>query len=108
MSNKIRCYMRKNANAIVVTMLVIIAAGLLLSLVLANHREIRILSIHVGSNRFEVEHYLGEGQPNHSHGAEEGWLTYEGNPSLWFGRFEDSVAVCYSNNTVIKVYRLGL
>ena len=100
--------MRINPKILVMTIAVIIVVWILLSLVYANHREIRILSVHVGSNRFEVEHYLGNGQPNHSHGIEEGWLTYEGNPSLWFGRFEDSLVICYSNNTVVKIERIGL
>lgn len=108
MRAKSKYFTRKKAVVLLITLAAIIAANMLLSIVRSNHREIRILSVHVGSSRLEVEHYLGEGQPNHSHGTEEGWLTYEGNPSLWFGRFEDSVVVCYSNNMVVKMYRIGL
>ncbi|MDF7800310.1 hypothetical protein P4C99_12605 [Pontiellaceae bacterium B1224] len=100
--------MRKKAIILLVMLAVLIFAGVLLSLVRANHREIRILSVHIGSNRFEVEHYLGEGRVCHSYGSKEDWWVYDGNPSLWFGRFEDSIEICYSNNVVIKTGRIGL
>lgn len=99
---------KRKVTITLVSLMTVVAVNILISLVLANHREVRILNIHIGSNRFEVEHYLGEGKPNDTHGDEKEWFTYKGNPSLWFGRLEDSVIVCYSNNAVAEIYRIGL
>ena len=100
--------MRKKIIILLVTLVVLIFISVLLSLVRANHREIQILSIHIGSNRIEVENYLGKGEICYSYGPDEDWWVYNGNPSLWFGRFEDNLEICYSNNTVIKIGRVGL
>ena len=100
--------MRIKAKTLVVTSVVLVLAGTLLSFVHANHREIRVLSVTVGSHRFAVDNSLGKAQPDHSRDPKEEWLVYEGNPSLWFGRLEDHVSICYSNDVVVAIERIGL
>lgn len=35
-------------------------------------------------------------------------FAYEANPSLWYGRFEDTLVVCYASDVVCGVTRVGL
>jgi hypothetical protein len=35
-------------------------------------------------------------------------FTYEGNSSLWSTRFEDTLVICYDNDIVCDITRIGL
>ena len=76
--------------------------------------EERIVQIKIGMNKSEVELLLGNGKKDISwptckkcpEKREQIW--YKGNPSLWYGHFEDALIVCYANNAVCDFERYGL
>lgn len=92
--------------------------GLHLSFTLAHRKEIQIQKIKIGTAREGVERLLGsEGikrvvsciceEPLVNEVSED-HHAYSGNASLWFGRFEDWINVCYHENKVCSLYRSGL
>jgi len=62
----------------------------------------------------DVERLLAIGQPDTMSPACENCPTgrtqfaYRGNPSLWYGRLEDRLVVCYTNDMVCDTSRVGL
>jgi len=94
--------------------LVVLALAIVANLTYVNHREIRILSVKISSERLEVEEYIGKGRVDISGPAcgkcFEGYrqFVYNGNPSLWFGRLEDSLVICYIKDKVCDINRGGL
>jgi hypothetical protein len=105
--------MRKPVKFLVVGVLAS-AMTLALTGIRARMREERILSVKPGVHRSEVERLLGPGVPDVSldladvkpSGKDQ--YSYSGNPSLWYGRFEDSIIVRYTGDVVSTTTRIGL
>jgi hypothetical protein len=94
---------------LVLTMLTALCTG-----VFARLREQKILQIRPGMQKRDVERFLGVGQPDIMSPAckncpsERTQFAYRGNPSLWYGRLEDTLVVCYTNDMVCDTSRVGL
>jgi len=106
--------MKYKASTYIAIGICLLAFALLGNLAYVNHKEIRIISIKIGSDRLVVENYIGKGRVDISGPScgkcSKGYsqFVYKGNPSLWFGRLEDSLVVCYLNNKVCDINRVGL
>ena len=110
-------FMKRTFLKIGVLVLVMVVLGIILRMTFANRKEIKILSVKIGSNRWQVEELLGSGG-NKKHTSctceqspmqvSEDHYAYRGNGSLWYGRFEDYLNICYSDNVVCGMYRSGL
>jgi hypothetical protein len=81
----------------------------------ARVRENAVQKVKPGMQKAEVETLLGPGKSDiSSSGMKRDWPTgrqqfsYRGNPSLWFGRWEDELIVGYTNNIVSDTERCGL
>jgi hypothetical protein len=101
-----------NKVAVAVVAVVVIAA--LCTGVVARAREQRISRITPGMYKRDVERLLGAGGSDIMSPACERCPTgrtqfsYRGNPSLWYGRLEDTLVVCYTNDVVCDTTRVGL
>ncbi len=90
------------------------AAALTITGIRARAREERVLRVQPGMHRSEVERLLGPGSPDVSNDVSElnpvvkDQFSYEGNPSLWYRRFEDSLVVRYTNDVATSTKRIGL
>src|ERR1043166_2510372 len=99
---------------IVLALLVLTALTAICTAVFARLRERKISQIRPGMQKRDVEHLLGVGQPDVMSPACENCPTertqfaYRGNPSLWYGRLEDTLVVCYTNDIVCDTSRVGL
>src|SRR5262245_45589242 len=74
--------------------------------VAARLRESKVKQIKLGISKSEVEQLLGKGYPDVSSPVCEKCpprreqFVYPANPSLWYGRFEDTLIVCYVDGVV--------
>lgn len=98
--------------ALTLLVLVVLMAGL--TGVVARLREQKILQVRPGMHKSEVERLLGVGLPDIMSPACEKCPTgrlqyvYRANQSLWYGRLEDTLVVCYTNDLVCDTTRVGL
>jgi hypothetical protein len=82
--------------------------------VTAKVREGKVLRVRPGMHKNEVEQLLGRGEPDVMSPACEKCppgrkqFVYEANASLWYGRLEDNLVVCYVNDVVCDTTRVGL
>ena len=89
--------------------LVIVYTGLT-----ARVREQKIVQVIPGMQKRDVDRLLGAGRPDIMSPAcdkcptERAQYVYSGNPSLWYGHFEDALVVCYTNDFVCGITRVGL
>lgn len=80
----------------------------------AKVREGKVLRVQPDMHRSEVEQLLGRGVPDVMVPACEKCpsgrkqFVYEANASLWYGRLEDRLSVCYVNDVVCDSTRVGL
>jgi hypothetical protein len=84
----------------------------------ARHKESILDSVAIGMPREQAEGILGPGIQNRREVGQEPScpicpqadeeIVYEGNPSLWLKRFEDSLHVCYAANMVCDKFHAGL
>ncbi len=99
----------------------IAAIGLALSVgfaattaIAARLRENRVLQIKPGMKMEYVERLLGAGVADvmptacQSCPKDRKQFAYAANPSLWYGRFEDNLVVCYNSDVVCAITRVGL
>jgi len=109
--------MKRNLYRTCIALLLVFMFGLLLSFTLANRKEIQIQKIKIGTTRIMVERLMGskgDKRPvscnceDPSMTVSEDHYSYKGNGSLWYGRFEDHINVCYNENVVCSLYRSGL
>lgn len=100
-------------NIMLVLLVLAVLAAVCLGVV-ARVRERAISQIKPGMHKRAVESLLGLGQPDIMSPACENCpdareqLTYRGNPSLWYGRLEDTLVICYTNEVVCDTSRVGL
>ena len=94
-----------------------ITTGTLLSLATGLHaydRERRVLAVRPGVPRAVVTRLLGDGAPSvmaplsGGGDASDEQRAFRGNPSLWYGRFEDTLVVRFAGGRVSGVERIGL
>jgi hypothetical protein len=82
--------------------------------VAARVRERKVVQVKSGMHKSEVEQLLGPGRPDIMSPACEKCPTgrsqyvYRANQSLWYGRLEDALVVCYTNDVVCDTTRVGL
>ena len=82
--------------------------------VAARLRENRVLQIKPGMKMEQVERLLGTGVADVMPTAcqncpkDRKQFAYDANPSLWYGRFEDKLVVCYNSDVVCATTRVGL
>ena len=82
--------------------------------VAARLRERKMVQIIPGMHKGEVERLLGASRPDSMLPAcekcptERSQYVYRGNPSLWYGRLEDTLVVCFTNDVVCDTTRVGL
>ena len=107
--------MRKEIKGIIATAGAVTAILLACTGLAARARESAMLKIKPGVHKTQVEALLGSGQPDtSSDGVEHHWpvgrkqYSYKGNPSLWYGRWEDELIVGYTNDIVSDTTRCGL
>ena len=106
--------MKPIAKNFIIVLSSLLFVCILISFSYSNHRELRVLNVQVGGSKHLVEHYLGSGRigvtPKKCSqcGSEVDNYIYKGNPSLWFGRLEDNLDICYLNNIVCEITRVGL
>jgi hypothetical protein len=90
-------------------LLIVIATG-----VAARVREGRVSSVKVGMSRADVERILGPGRSTSATPvcptcpATRTQFEYEGNPSLLYGHLADRFVVCYVDDVVCGMTRVGL
>jgi len=102
--------LQKTALAVVALLAILTAA----TGILAYHREDKISQVKIGLHRSVVEDLLGTGFPDESSPVCPGCpeirtqLFYRGNPSLWYGRLEDNLVICYVDDVVCGMTRIGL
>jgi len=78
-------------------------------------KEGKIRGIKPGRHKTQVQQLLGPGQTNstsdgvnHKSSPGREQYSYKGNPSLWYGRWEDELIVGYTNDIVSDTTRCGL
>jgi len=77
-------------------------------------KEKKINRIEIGMTEEKVVRLLGPGSVDHMSPACERCpetrkqKVYRGNPSLWYGRLEDFIVVCYVDGIVCDQSRVGL
>jgi hypothetical protein len=83
--------------------------------VIADSKEKKIDRIEIGLTEEQVEALLGQGRPDVMGNAckdcpeKKIQKVYDGNPSLlWYGRFEDSIVICFADGIVCGFTRVGL
>lgn len=82
--------------------------------IFAINREKRVENIRVGITEKEVVALLGPGRPDVMSPAcndcpkERKQLAFKANQSLWYGRFEDSIIICFVDGVVCDFTRVGL
>ncbi len=84
-------------------------------------REQKVLKVQIGMSRIEVEKLVGnprgddedcayitcpENAQSNPENARSNW--YHANASLWYGRLEDKLLICYDNDIVCELRRIGL
>lgn len=93
---------------------VLIALLAIVTGVTAHVREGKLEQIRPGMRKRDVERLLGAGQPSIMSPACEKCppgrtqYAYNANPSLWYGRLEDTLVVCYVGDVVCDTSRVGL
>jgi len=93
---------------------VVAVCFLVLSGGIALKKENRIKKVKEGMSESEVTELLGTGEVDVSGLRMEGCpenavkKSYKGNASLWYGRFEDSIVIWFSDGTVCGMKRVGL
>jgi hypothetical protein len=104
--------MTRKAIALAATIVAILAICTGMS---AFDKETKIRQIKPGMNKTQVEALLGPGKTDgSSDGANHKWpsgrlqYSYEGNPSLWYLRWEDALIIGYTNDSVSDIQRCGL
>lgn len=100
---------------IAIATLAFIGVWCIASKLVADSREEKIERIEIGLTEKEVEELLGSGEPDVMGFAcedcpkEKIQKVYDGNPSLlWYGRFEDSIVICFADGVVCGFTRVGL
>jgi hypothetical protein len=102
--------MKRIALSVLVLILTVVAASGIYDVL----RESKVRAVGVGITRAEVERLLGPGAPDTSPPAckdcphQTAQMYYRANPSFWYGRFEDSLIVCYDGDRVCGISRYGL
>ena len=89
---------------IALALLVLIVLIALCSGVTARVRESKITKVRLGMHKRDVERL-----PACEH-CPTGFsqYVYRANQSLWYGRLEDALVVCYTNDVVCDTSRVGL
>ena len=107
--------MSTRAKELIATAGAVIAILLTCTGLAARSRESAIRRVRPGVSKAQVEVVLGVGQPDiSSDGQDHHWpperkqFWYRGNPSLWYGRREDTLVVGYTNDVVSDIQRQGL
>ena len=104
-----------NKNKYIILPLIIVGISILAATgIFAYYREQKVLKIKIGMNKTEVENLLGSGEEGSTVCSSQlcpkdpQHFWYPANPSFWFGRFEDTLLVCYDGKRVCSIERVGL
>lgn len=92
----------------------VIVILLLFSLVHDVYKENKVNKIFLGMSQEKAEQILGKGKKSYVYPVcskcetYDTQFSYDGNASLWFGRLEDTIIICYSNNIACDMKRVSL